>query len=162
MREAQQQLERYIKNAVNSAETDLERLFFLGSLRDAYTGRYLHEGLNGLADANEIHSMLQNSHRVLFLSVLKLSLLQLSRELRGHFVKLNEPERETSLLWLEIEPFRDLIPTGCPLTLRELFISQVRSALEVLSRVPDWKELGARDASQPPQPVQSLRPRWIN
>lgn len=162
MREAQGQLKHYIENAVNSAETDIERLFFLGSLRDAYTGRYLHEGLNALADANEIHSMLQNSHRVLFVSVLKLSLLELSKELRGHFMKLNEPEGETSSLWLEMEPFRDLIPAGCPVTLRELFVSQVRSALEVLRRVPDWKELGVRDASPPPQPVQSLRPRWIN
>lgn len=155
-------LKAYIENTLGSADTDLERLIFLGSLRDSYTGRYLHEGLSGMAGAEEIHLKLQECHRLIFTSILCVPVLQVSRELRRHFEKSNEPERETSLRWLDIEPFRDFIPERCPPTLRELFISQLRSALEVLSRVPEWTELKAPGASPLPQPDQSPQPHWVN
>jgi hypothetical protein len=157
-----ERLKRYIENAVKSAETDFERLVFLGSLRDAYTGRYLHEGLSGIALAGEVHSTLERSHRLLFASVLRLPVLNLSRELRSHFRKCSEPERETSMRWLDLEPFRDLIPANCPSPLRAIFISQVRTALEILCRAPHWEELAVQDASPPPQPGQQFQLHWIN
>lgn len=155
-------LRRYVARALNSADGLFARLVFVGSLRDAYSGRYLHEGWSGIASGEEVHATLRNVHHATFASVLRLPLLDLSRELRRHFRSLNQPENETALLWLEIEPFRDLIPQGCLPEWRELFVSQVRIGLKVLQRAPDWTELSEPIASPPPPPDQSLLLQWLN
>src|ERR1700752_1414833 len=119
-------LQRYIARALGWVETVLEQLIFLASLRDPYTGRYLHEGWQQTASAEEVHRALLRTHQASFDVALRVSLLELSKQLRLHFHSAGQCERETTLLWLEAEPFRDLVPQGCPPVLRELFFSQVR------------------------------------
>lgn len=155
-------LGRYVARALNSAESLFARLVFVGSLRDAYSGRYLHEGWTGIVSADEIHATLRAVHQVAFVAVLRLPLLDLCRELRHHFQSLNQTEAEAVQLWLDVEPFRDLIPQGCSLALRELFVSQIRIALEVLRRAPDWAELSEPIASPPPLPDRSPLLQWLN
>lgn len=155
-------LKHYIAQAVHSADTPFAALIFFGSLRDAYSGRYLHEGWGQMASAEEIHSALHETHQTIFNSVLRLSLADLSRQLRLHFEALNQPERQTSGWWLEVEPFRDLIPQGCSLVLRELFVSKVKTALQVLCYAPAWSDLAA-PAALPEQPLdRSPLLQWLN
>ena len=142
-------LKSYITQAVHSADTPLAALVFFGSLRDAYSGHYLHEGWGQMASPEEIHSVLSETHQSLFNSVVRLSLIDLSKQLRMHFQALNQPERETSVRWLEVEPFRDLIPQGCSAVVRELFVSEVKTALEVLCHAPEWSELAVAPAALP-------------
>lgn len=154
-------LEQYIARAVRSVETAFDRLVFLGSLRDSYSGQYIHEGWVQVASPDDIHRALMALHQSSFDCVLHLSLIELCKQLRSHFHAIQQPERETSLQWLESEPFRVLIPQGCMPALRELFISNVHTALAVLHRVPDWTDLSGPMALPPPQPDRlSLRP-WI-
>ena len=155
-------LEGYIARALGSVETVLEQLIFLGSLRDAYTGRYLHEGWQQVSSAEDVHQTLLRTHQAAFEATLQVSLIELSKLLRLHFQSAGHCERETSLLWLESEPFRDLVPHRCPPVLRELFISQVRSALEILRRLPDWTELAGPTASLRSRPGRSPLPQWTN
>ena len=156
-------LKRYIAQAVHSADTPLAALVFFGSLRDAYSGHYLHEGWRQMASAEEIHSVLLETHQSLFDSVLRLSIIDLSNQLRMHFQALNRPERETSVWWLEVEPFRDLIPQGCSVVVRELFVSEVKTALEVLCHAPAWTELAVAPAGSPqPQLDRSPLLHWLN
>src|SRR5689334_18306570 len=96
-------LERYITRAVDAAETTFEGLAFIGSLRDACTGCYLHEGWAGVATAEEIHAMAADFHNSLFRLVLRLPVTELSKELRHHFEMLEQSEQRVSLLWLETE-----------------------------------------------------------
>jgi hypothetical protein len=149
-------LERYIAQAIRSVGTDFDRLVFFGSLRDAYTGHYVHEGWARVASPEEIHQVLRGVHQLSFESVLLLSLTDLGKQLRFHFRSANQPERDTSLLWLEAEPFRSLVPQDCSRVLRELFISQVKTALDVLCQTPDWSELAGPIALPHPLPDQSL------
>ena len=142
-------LKRYIAQALHSADTPFAALVFFGSLRDAYSGHYLHEGWGQMASVEEIHSVLRETHQALFDSVLRLSLIDLSNQLRMHFQSLNQPERETCVRWLEVEPFRDLIPQGCSAVVRELFVSEVKTALEVLCHAPEWSELAVAPAALP-------------
>jgi hypothetical protein len=155
-------LKHYLARALNSAGGAFARLIFLGSLRDAYSGRYLHEGWGQVASKEEIHSTLLDAHHAAYLSVLRMPLLDLSKELRRHFRSIHEPEGETVQLWLEAEPFRDLVPRGCSPASRALFISQVRTALEVLRRAPGWRELAEPIASPPTLPDQSPLPPWTD
>lgn len=155
-------LERYIARALGSVNTDFERLVFLGSLRDVYTGHYLHEGWVRVASPDEIHHVLQGVHQLSFDSVLRLSLMDLSKQLRFHFQSVSQPERDTSLLWLESEPFRDLVPQGCSPVARDLFVSQIKTALNVLWQAPDWSELVGPVALPHPLPDQSPLLQWVH
>ena len=155
-------LKHYIARAIRYAHTPFEALIFFGSLRDGYSGRYLHEGWIQVGSPEEIHAELRKTHEWLFHSILRVPLPDLGKQLRIHFQSVNQPERETSAWWLEFEPFRDLIPQGCSAVLRELFISQVRTALEVLYHAPEWSELAVPAASlhQPPDLLPLLQ--WLN
>jgi len=157
-----ERVKRYIARSLNAAGGHFARLVFLGSLRDAYTGRYLHEGWGQVASADEIHQTLRGVHREVFVSMLNLPLLDVARELRLHFRSLGQLERETAFFWLETEPFRELVPQGCSALLRELFVSQVTAALEVLLRAPDWPELSEPVALPPPLPDQSPLLQWLS
>lgn len=155
-------LGHYLTRALNSTPTAFARLVFVGSLRDAYTGRYLHEGWGQVATSEEIHATVLEVHQKTFLSVVNLSLIELGKQLRHHFNSLGEAETETILLWLETEPFRELVPQGCSTVLRNLFVLQTRTALEVLHRAPEWEELSAPIALLHPLPDQSPLPHRIN
>lgn len=155
-------LRHYIERAVQLAETPLASLMFLASLRNSDSGHYVHEGWGRLASAEEIHSVMRETHQAMFQAVLRLSLIDLSKQLRIHFQLLNQRERETSVWWLEIEPFRDLIPQGCSVVLRELFVSNVRTALEILCCAPDWSAVAVPTAWPLSQLDQSLLLRRIN
>lgn len=155
-------LARHIARSLNSAGGNFARLVFVGSLRDAYTGHYLHEGWGQIASVDEIHRTLRNIHHEIFNAMLQLPLLDLARELRLHFHSLSQPEPETVRLWLETEPYRDLIPQGCAASLRELFVSQVTLALEVLRHAPDWPQLSEPVALPRPLPDQSPLLQWLN
>lgn len=155
-------IKRYIAQAMYSADTPFAALVFVSSLRDAYTGHYIHEGWAQMSTPEEIHSVLRETHQSMFNAVLGLSLIDLSKQLRVHFRSGGQPERETSLWWLEIEPFRDLIPQGCSPVRRELFLSQFRTALEVLCRAPEWPELAPPASLPHQQPDRSLLLPWLN
>ncbi len=157
-----ERLKSYIARAIESAGSSFQRLTFIGSLRDAYTGRYLHEGWSGVTSAEEVHEELRQIHGLLFAAVLNLSIIDLSKELRDHFQQLSQPELETSRLWLEVEPFRDLIPQGYSPAFRELFVSDIRTALEVLCLAPEWSELASSVASPRSLLDQSLLPHWLD
>lgn len=155
-------LKRHIARSLNAAGGHFARLVFIGSLRDAYTGHYLHEGWCQVASVEEVHGTLRGVHQEIFAAVLHLPLLDLAKELRLHFGSLGQPELETARLWLETEPFRDLIPQGSALSIRELYVSQVRTALEVLLRVPGWPALSEPTALPLPLPDRSPLLRWLN
>lgn len=158
----QENLKRYIARAVESAGSTFERLVFLGSLRDAYTGKYIHEGWGEFAAADEVHVVLKEVHHSLFMSLVSLSIFELSKELRFHFRMRDQAPQETCILWLETEPFRDLVPRGCSRILRELFILQMKTALELLCRVPDWEKIAGPAASQHSRLDQRPLLRWLN
>lgn len=128
---------RHVMRTLSALPSHLARLIYLASLRDAYTGRYLHEGWMSFAAPEEVNSTIRQIHVETFSSVVELHLEALCRELRQHFESLGGPVRETAGLWLELEPFRELQPRGCSPLEQRLFISQMQAALGALRRSPD-------------------------
>lgn len=141
----------YLCNALAYLPSSFAKLVFLTSLRDPYTGRYVHEGWASCSSPDEVHEMLHEAHRIAFQAVLELPLLGMARELRKHFQSLEEAERRAAEVWLELEPYREMIPQGSPEICRRLFISQVRLALELLVHDPEWSCL-KEPVSSPLQP----------
>lgn len=153
---------RYLLHAMSSLPTPFARLVFVTSMRDHYTGQYLHEGWAGVSSSEQVNVALRQTHRHVFEIVAVLPLVDLCREIRKHFDSLGEAELRTANFWLETEPYYEMIPAGYPLLARKLFISQVRLALEILVRAPKWDclEMPTSSPPLPPDPIHPLR--WLN
>ena len=106
-------ISRYLQNALGSLPSPFAQLVFLASLRDPYTGHYFHEGWASVSSTGDVNRTLRETHRTVFDSVISLSLVTLTRELRTHFESLGEAELRAAKLWLQTEPFHDMIPEGC-------------------------------------------------
>jgi hypothetical protein len=157
-----EELFRQLQYAFESLPTPFARLIFLSSLRDPYTGRYMQEGWAVIATADEIHQALEEAQKEIFSVVVGLPLADFCRELREHFASLGQPEGEVARVWLETEPFRDMVPRGCSATERSLFVSQMRLALEMLTRLPETPTGVGRPASATRVPELPHKPRYLN
>ncbi len=155
-------LDRYLKRALESLDGPFAKLAFLASLRDPYTGRYLHEGWSSVLPPELVHDALRDTHRGVFQTAVELGLADLCNELRVHFHLLGEEESRVAKLWLETEPYYELVPEGCPQLPRKFFITQIRAALQVLVRAPHWQFLREPSALPLPQLDQLPQPRWPN
>ncbi len=129
------------------------RLAFVASLRDPYTGRYLHEGWATVASTGQVHRAVAQTHLSLFEEVLALPLEQLCGQLHEHFGGWGGSDREMAKQWLAGEPFRDAIPDGSSILLRKFFLSQMRAALWLLVYSATLDTLPERYASQLQPPV---------
>ncbi len=123
-----------VERSLEHLPTRISRLVYLSSLYDPYTGRYLHEGWIGAASPDEIHQVMRRKHLQAFENVLELPLQSLCEELTEHFSSLPGSVTETARLWLDTEPFREMIPAGSSPVGRDLLVSQIRTALKVLVR----------------------------
>ena len=158
--EGRNQLIRHLDRSLEALPAPFAQLVFLSSLRDPYTGRYLHEGWATVASASEVHLLIRTKHLVIFRQVMELCLSEICHQLQNHFRSLEGETPEMARLWLEGEPFREMIPSGCEALERKFFVSQMRSALATLVRCPDLFRPLARVAwlRQPPgqQPPHRL------
>jgi hypothetical protein len=153
---------RYLLHAMSVLPTPFSRLIFLTSMRDHYTGQYFHDGWASESSPEEVNTALTKMHRQVFELVASLPLLDLCKEIRGHFDSLGETELRTASFWIETEPYREMIPSGYPDLARKLFISQVKLALEVLVQAPSWNLLEEPVASPHPQLDPGYPPHWLN
>src|ERR1039458_8941271 len=85
-------LDRYVARILESLEGPFEKLIFVTSLRDPYSGRYFHEGWSNTFAKEAIHGSLVGLHQTLFEFVLDLSLPDLCGALRKHFALFKEEE----------------------------------------------------------------------
>lgn len=147
------QLSRHVRRALSSLPSTLAQLIYLASLRDSYTGTYLHEGWITMAAPMELDRTLCQLHLKRFNKLCDLRLDELCQELRTHLDSLGSPVRDAAGVWLELEPYREMIPSGSSRLQRSLFISQMGAALRVLVCSPDLALLEGLGASPLPQPV---------
>jgi hypothetical protein len=155
-------IEEQLELTFSYLPTWFSRLAFLASVRDAYTGKYLHEGWFMMVPPEEVHDALQRAHKQVFDLVLRMSIVEFCGELRRYLESLTASERHTVSLWLELETYREMIPEGASEVARELFLSQMKLALKTLFRAPDWPRIPAQSAWPRQQLVLPPRPHLEN
>jgi len=155
-------LEQHLERALEYLPAAFSQLAFLSSVRDSYTGRYLHEGWCSIASREEVHRVLQQTHQGVFDRVLGLPLVEVRRELSEYFRSASEagPEEAAAQVWLELESHRDMIPQGCSPLDRDLFLSQVRTALEMLVSARESPPPEEQSASKHPPLDPQPQHRW--
>jgi hypothetical protein len=120
--------------------TAFAKLAFLSTVRDPYTGRYLHEGWASMGSSEEIHRLLRDTHREVFEFVCSMPIPRLCGELHNYLRSLSTPWEETIRVWNELETYREMIPQGICFEEREFFTSQMHVALDILAKAPDWAQ----------------------
>jgi hypothetical protein len=129
---------------------DLARLIYLASTRDYNSGAYHHEGLAARFGVEQAREALQTSHRNIFRRLVTLSLEELVAELEIYVNLSRETPQGLIHAWQELEPYRVAIPMEMESTMVQLFLSNIKLALEVL----DFRQ----KRSQACQPASSLQP----
>jgi len=121
-----------LRRTLSSIQCDLARLIYLASTRDYNSGMYHHEGLAARYGPESARVALRAAHKDIFYRLVALSLEELVTEL-DTYVRISR-EVPTGLIhaWQELEPYRVAVPMEVDSTMVQLFLSNIRLALEVL------------------------------
>lgn len=121
-----------LRRTLSSIQSDLARLIYLASTRDYNSGVYHHEGLSARYGPESTRVALRAAHKDIFYKLIGLSLEELVNELEI-YVRISR-EAPTGFIhtWQELEPYRVAVPMEVDSTMVQLFLSNIRLALEVL------------------------------
>ncbi|MGB7844029.1 MAG: hypothetical protein WBL63_00310 [Candidatus Acidiferrum sp.] len=121
-----------LRRTLSGIPCDLARLIYLASTRDYNSGMYHHEGLSTRYGPGVARVALKGAHKDTFFRLVALSLEQLVTEL-DTYVRISR-ETPSGLIhaWQELEPYRVAVPMEVDSTMVQLFLSNIRLALEVL------------------------------
>jgi hypothetical protein len=109
------------------------RLTYLASLRDLSSGRYEHEGLLAVYQAEAVQQALEQCHEEIFEKLLESNLEEQESDLRSHLEAMEQGLCVALAHWRKLEAYRNLIPAEAPDYLKELFCSNTRALLEILA-----------------------------
>ena len=124
----------YVSQWLAPITSDFGRLADVALLRDVTSGRYRHPALEEVYSANAVHQALLYCHEELFLRLVEVPLERQEWDLRTHFASMPAPVSQVAFRWLELEHFRSLVPLGASPYLRDLFIANTRSILNLIVR----------------------------
>jgi hypothetical protein len=110
----------------------LSKLVYLASTRDYNTGQYRHDGLAQAFTAEEAQEALARCHDAVFRGLTLESLAEVVQDLQDYLHSTQEDEGKILAAWDRLEAYRVLVPATCGAIERELFVSNVRIALEVV------------------------------
>jgi hypothetical protein len=129
----------------------LDRLIYLGSLRDYNTGVYYHDGLASRFSEDVVCEALADCHREVFRQLFFCSLEDLVAQLEGYSNSAHAAPADFIAAWQGLEPYRVSVPAETNPVSAGFFFSNLRVALAILQH-----RLHARPAQRPgasPQPL---------
>ncbi|HXY24987.1 MAG TPA: hypothetical protein VEI73_10075 [Candidatus Acidoferrum sp.] len=109
------------------------RLAYIASLRDLSSGRYEHAGLAALYPDEALQQAVQLCHEQVFERILETPLEQQLEDLRTCLEAMQGGVAVAVSHWAGLEAYRVLMPEKSPDYLKELFCSNSRALLELLS-----------------------------
>ena len=121
-----------LRRTLSSIQGDLARLIYLASTRDYNSGMYHHEGLSARYSPEQARDALQAAHRDIFFRLIGFSLKELVTDLESYVRMSHEAPTGFVHAWQELEPYRVAVPMEVDATMVQLFLSNIRVALEVL------------------------------
>ena len=130
--------------------SDLARLIYLASTRDYNSGMYHHDGLAGRYGLEPARVALKCAHKDIFCRLVALPLEEMVLELEIYVRMSREAPDGFIHAWQELEPYRVAVPMEVDSTMVQLFLSNIRIALEVL--------IFRQKHSQPDPSAASLQP----
>lgn len=124
------------RNTISAVPSDMGKLVYLASLRDANSGVYHHYGLETIYSPEQADRAIRQTHLELFYGWLKRPLAEQKEDLE-HYFRTVEGELGTILEnWRILEPYRGYVPVDADVAGRQLFMDDVRLIVDLL-----WREL---------------------
>ena len=122
------------RNTLSQIPSVFGRLVYLASLRNANSGRYEHHGLALVFGEDEANRALKKSHSRVFREWLTFNLEQQKVDLDLYLSGLNEDKRTVLTTWLELAPYRNLIPFTLRGVEKRLYTADLKALLELMGR----------------------------
>lgn len=132
---------------------DIARLVYLCSTRDYNTGRYHHDGLTMTYSAEAADTALARCHEKTFQTLVRTNLTQIVESLHCYFETTRQPREKVLRVWQRLQAYHVLIPATCDDLSAELFMSNVKIALAILSHRHSGKVSDLEAARALPQPL---------
>jgi hypothetical protein len=126
-------IEDFTSRTLAAIPSDFGRLYYVSSLRDSGTGRYLHAGLTDMYSKNSVQEALSHCHEELFSRILETPLKEQARDLRNCLDSAGDRFWTVVDSWREEQSFRSMCPEGLPNYLSQLFCSNMGALLAVFS-----------------------------
>ncbi len=111
---------------------DFSRLVYLASSRDLSSGRYSHDGLAFHFSETVASKAMAACHTEIFDRLLFCSLEELIVELRKYISSTEIRPGDVLRSWKHLGSYRVTIPSECDELAAEIFLSNVKIALEIL------------------------------
>lgn len=117
---------------VSQIPTTFGRIVYLASLRNENSGRYEHYGLSHIYSGTEADRVLRACHQEVFSDWLNYSLLQQRNDLEAYLNSIEDDRATVLETWLELSPYRSLIPADASAAERRLYLSDLELILDLL------------------------------
>jgi hypothetical protein len=132
------------KNTLSRIGSTFGRLVYLVSLRDPDSGSYRHDGLSTIHGEAKAVRAIKRAHDATFAHWLSLSLARKKMDLDEYFAgsESREPRSLKGLTLIISAP--SLIPSGCGLADRTLFLAEVKLLFEILAISENGRGDGSR------------------
>ena len=120
------------RNTLSQIPSVFGRLVYLASLRNANSGRYEHHGLALVFGEEDANRALKKSHIQVFREWLTFNLEQQKADLDLYLSGLYEDRRTVLTNWLDLAPYRNLMPVTMRGVEKRLYIADLKALLELM------------------------------
>lgn len=130
------------RNTLSQIPSVFGRLVYLASLRDDNSGRYEHHGLALMFGEDEANKALKRSHIRVFREWLSFNLERQRTDLDVYLSGLYEDKRIVLTTWMELAPYRNLIPVTLRPVEKRLYAADFKALLELMGSAHGAAGLG--------------------
>lgn len=117
---------------ISQIPTTFGRIVYLASLRNENSGRYEHFGLARIYSGEEADRVLRTCHQEVFSDWLNYSLMQQRNDLEAYLNSIDDDRKVVLETWLDLSPYRNLIPSDATAAERRLYLSDLELILDLL------------------------------
>jgi hypothetical protein len=128
-------IDDFWRETIERISTAFGSLVYAASLRDENKGTYQHYGMEQYATPAEGHQFLAQAHRQLFYTWLNMDLEDQVDDLTFYLRDLSSDPGGVLETWRKIEPFVLYIPAAAGAGDRELFLTDLRLIVDLLTPV---------------------------
>jgi hypothetical protein len=120
------------RNTLSQIPSVFGRLVYLSSLRNPNSGRYEHHGLALVFGEEDANKALKKSHLRVFREWLTFNLEEQKADLDLYLAGLYEDKRTVLTNWLDVAPYRNLMPVTLQTVEKRLYLADLKALLELM------------------------------
>ena len=132
----------------------LERMIYLGAMRDYNTGLYYHDGLASRFSDEVACEALANCHREAYRQLLGSSVEDLVQQMDDYIQSTHSAPCDFIAAWKSLQPYRVAVPAATDPLAVEFLCANVRIALAIWEAHLDGRSRLRPDASPQLSPAQ--------